>query len=595
VTAPAPFRPEGIPPELRDLPHWVEARDKEPYNARTGDRASTTNPKTWSSFDQAVAAATKRGHQHIGFVFSTGDDYVGIDVDHCRDQETGTVDERALLIVRTLDSYTEVSSSGTGLHIIVKGSLPAEGRVGTFEGMKVEIYPDGRHFVMTGHQLDGTPPTINQRTRALRFVHAAVCGGKAKVEPKATRASQPVDLDDRELLERMFAAKNGAEIRALWDGSTAAHGNDSSSADQALCNHLAFWAGRDAARMDRLFRQSGLYRDKWDKPARKGETYGAGTIRVAIEGCNETYSGPACDGVDLGEALSNPQPGGCCGGCACDCCTRRRPQLERAYAASRQHVSAMTTIRKSTALSGKHKSVAEALLLTVEQARRRGKSEAMIFYGDRTARKEGRDPGGLARDGGTSPSTVGTLVEELRKHEAASPYRFETIEGENGLPRVVVKFNPNSTMLDDAAAIAGLEREKAQHGGSRVVCPDHPTAPLIRTTACAECGQIVDSQTLNADRESAGSKLLQAIATAHRRGSTKGLRLATSEPPRRPTGPLLHDATGSPNGHARANGSTNGHHPPPPSPEPLRATPLEIIELLQAKYGPSVEQNGAAP
>jgi hypothetical protein len=595
VTTPATFRPDGIPAELRALARWVEARDKEPYNARTGERASTTNPKTWSGFEQAIAAASKRGHRHVGFIFSAADDYVGVDVDHCRDPETGVTDERALLIVRTLDSYTEVSSSGTGLHIIVKGSLPAEGRVGTFDGMKVEIYPDGRHFVMTGHQLDGAPTTINRRDRALRFVHAAVCASKAKAEPKATRPAEPVDLDDRELLDRMFAAKNGAEIRALWEGSTAAHGNDSSSADQALCNHLAFWTGRDASRMDSLFRRSGLYRDKWDRPARKGETYGAGTIRVAIEGCTETYTGPTADTIDLGEALNNPQPDGCCGGCACDCCTKRRPQLEHAYAATRQHVSAMTTIRKSTALSGKHKSAAEALLLTVEQARRRGKSKEMIYYGDRTARKEGRDPGGLARDGGTSPSTVGTLVEELRKHEDSSPYRFETIEGENKLPRVVVHFNPDSTIVADAAALAALEREKPQHGGSRVVCPDHPTAPLIRTTACAECGQIVDSQTLNVDRESAGSKLLQAIATAHRRGSNKGLRLATSEPPRRAPESLQHHATGSANGHGRTNGSANGHHPQPPPAEPLRATPLQVIEMLQAKYGPDAAHAQESP
>jgi putative DNA primase/helicase len=84
----------------------------------------------------------------------------------------------------------------------------------------------------------------------------------------------------------MASQKNGAEFTRLWYGDV---GTDWSSADLALCNFLAFWTGKDPSRMDSLFRQSGLMRDKWDRKARTGEIYGEGTIQIAIEGCNGTY------------------------------------------------------------------------------------------------------------------------------------------------------------------------------------------------------------------------------------------------------------------------------------------------------------------
>src|SRR5207302_6396794 len=86
------------------------------------------------------------------------------------------------------------------------------------------------------------------------------------------------------------SAANGAKFSALWYGDISAYGDDDSAADQALCNLLAFWTGKDAIRIDRLFKQSGLYRaEKWDRNARAGETYGQGTIERAIADCREVY------------------------------------------------------------------------------------------------------------------------------------------------------------------------------------------------------------------------------------------------------------------------------------------------------------------
>jgi hypothetical protein len=102
---------------------------------------------------------------------------------------------------------------------------------------------------------------------------------------------QPTNIDDAALLEKAKAAANGAKFAALWDGDTSAYAGDESAADQALCNLLAFWTGCDAIQMDRLFRRSGLMRDKWERKARAEDaSYGSGTIRRAIEGCTDTYS-----------------------------------------------------------------------------------------------------------------------------------------------------------------------------------------------------------------------------------------------------------------------------------------------------------------
>jgi hypothetical protein len=100
-------------------------------------------------------------------------------------------------------------------------------------------------------------------------------------------------VDDARLLELMFDAPNGTAVRALWDGDTRAHGKDDSAADLALCNHLAFWTSHDAARMDALFRRSGLMRRKWER-----QYYRERTIAEAIKGTPDTYPGPSLD-VDL--------------------------------------------------------------------------------------------------------------------------------------------------------------------------------------------------------------------------------------------------------------------------------------------------------
>ena len=146
---------ENIPEELRRRPQWVcwklEKRDgkptKVPYIAGGGGKASSTNSLTWRSFEEGVQALETGRYNGIGFVFSSGDPFAGVDLDDCRDPETGELEEWAAKIVEAFGSYAEVSQSGTGVHIIVMGKAPNKKRG------KVEAYSSERYFTMTGRVL----------------------------------------------------------------------------------------------------------------------------------------------------------------------------------------------------------------------------------------------------------------------------------------------------------------------------------------------------------------------------------------------------------------------------------------------------------
>ena len=180
-------------------------------------------------------------------------------------------------IVRAIDSYTEVSPSGTGLHELAWGSLPGGLRRRGF----IEMYDGGRFFTVTGRHVPGTPWTIEERTAALAAVHARYVGVPAAPPlppPSPARAS----VSDAALLARAHGARNGGKFAALWRGDTSQYASRS-EADLALCAMLAYWTDGDGRRIDQLFRASGLMRPKWD--ARRGaETYGMHTIASALSG-----------------------------------------------------------------------------------------------------------------------------------------------------------------------------------------------------------------------------------------------------------------------------------------------------------------------
>jgi len=146
---------ENIPDELKMRPQWVvwkavgEKPDKVPYSTRTGHKASTTDLSTWATFEEACQALETGQYSGLGFVFCSGDPYAGVDIDECVDPQTGEIRLWALEIIQYLDSYTELSPSAKGLHIIVKGKVPRP-----LKRDQIEMYCTERFFTVTGHVVE---------------------------------------------------------------------------------------------------------------------------------------------------------------------------------------------------------------------------------------------------------------------------------------------------------------------------------------------------------------------------------------------------------------------------------------------------------
>lgn len=283
---------EQIPQELKALPNWIcwdavpdEKRGKikkVPINALTGGGAMSNNPSTWCDFDTAVRASEK--HSGIGFMFG-GCPYFGVDIDGKEEElEAYQRGENGNIIsefISTLQSYAEISQSGKGIHIICRGTLPKRGR----RKGSVEMYEDGRFFVMTGNSCSEYAG-ISDCTESIKPLHEKYIGGGREPQAKAVPAVSLSSADD--IVKAAAGAKNGGKFVALYGGDTAGY-TSSSEADMALCSILAFWTGCDASKMDVIFRSSGLMREKWDRP-QSGSTYGALTIQKAIAGCSQVYS-----------------------------------------------------------------------------------------------------------------------------------------------------------------------------------------------------------------------------------------------------------------------------------------------------------------
>jgi hypothetical protein len=283
---------DTIPRELRERPQWVlyrvQARNdkatKVPYQtAHAGRRASATDPATWGTYESALAARGRGRGDGIGFVFAATDPYTGVDLDAClRD---GELDEHAAPIVARLRSYTEVSPSGCGLHVIGRAQVGGGRRTSrTPWGGELEIYDRERYFTMTGRRFDDAPLELAELVE-LDAVRAELMPDEAPA--RRLEFVPPERLDDGELLERAFAARNGAKFRALWQGDTSGY-KSRSEADCALCRMLAFWTGPDEQRIDWLFRQSGLARPKWEQR----EKYRTDTIGKALAGQTEFFGQP---------------------------------------------------------------------------------------------------------------------------------------------------------------------------------------------------------------------------------------------------------------------------------------------------------------
>lgn len=264
-------------------------RTKVPYNPRTGGRAQSTNPATFAPLTEAEAAQSRYDGMGVGIFGNLG----AIDIDHCI-SEQGELSPMAAEVMEIMDAYTESSPSGYGLRIlfVVPDGFQYNKARYYINNQKVgmEIYIAGstqKYVTVTGDTF--TPgKDLEERGEQLRTVLEKYMKRTQKRPTQTSNTPEGTALDDLGLIERIKRSKKGAAFAALMAGDTSAYDGDDSRADMALCDILAFWTNKNADRMDRIFRTSGLMREKWDRPT-AGSTYGRITIQNAIDSAQQGY------------------------------------------------------------------------------------------------------------------------------------------------------------------------------------------------------------------------------------------------------------------------------------------------------------------
>ncbi|MBQ8161855.1 MAG: AAA family ATPase [Clostridia bacterium] len=267
--------------------------DKIPCNPHVpGKYASVADPDTWGTFEDAAFLLSRPIPHFDGIGFMLGEGIFAIDLDHVRDKETGLISEDATKIIETMNSYTEISPSGTGIHILCRGTLPEGQRRHGF----LEMYETDRFLTITGDHLEDTPLSVEDRTEQAALVHSTYMSSPSTKNPQKEDSPRPPvssSVDRKrywDLISIAGKAKNGDKVMRLFSGNTEGY-SSSSEADLALCNMLAFYAGDDESLVDEAFRASGLMRPKWDEK-RGTLTYGQKTLQKALEAARNSSFDP---------------------------------------------------------------------------------------------------------------------------------------------------------------------------------------------------------------------------------------------------------------------------------------------------------------
>ena len=272
-----------IPQELISYPNWIcwrfVERDgrvtKMPIDPKTGKAAKADDPTTWAPFTVAAKAAAQSSDLGIGFQFGNSP-FVGIDFDYKSYAGEGMPD-MVETVVDMMSSYTEISPSGKGCHVIVEAELLDGYKSRTqIEGAELEVYGTGRMFTITG---DVYGKYTDMHTRQYEL-DALLDMFLERPEVERT-GERPTVLVDGSIIAT--AIKRDGLLAALYSGDTSDYGNDHSRADAALVMKLAFWLQGDPELIDNAFRASGLYRQKWDdRHSGDGRTYGEMTIQSTL-------------------------------------------------------------------------------------------------------------------------------------------------------------------------------------------------------------------------------------------------------------------------------------------------------------------------
>jgi primase-polymerase (primpol)-like protein len=288
---------DSLPSRLKEHDQWLVTQDKKPVAPSKGWQKSVNQ----LPYTEAQDKVEQLGGT-VAFCFTEGGSFVGFDLDDVRADSEFT--EEARTIVQRLASYTEVSSSGTGLHVIAEGERlddhKTEGVLSTCGHL--EVYDTDRYFVLTGDVYDGftsveSKPTVVQEVQDdhLSERQNFTFTGQQKPVSEQEFDGEEVDTTPEQVRRTIRACVKHSEwdvdreVLRLWRGSDEGRPS-ASEADMAFVKQLYYWCQGDQQLMDDCFRVSGRMRPKWDE-YRGDQTYGEMTIRKVCRTNSDTFGG----------------------------------------------------------------------------------------------------------------------------------------------------------------------------------------------------------------------------------------------------------------------------------------------------------------
>lgn len=270
-----------VPAELQAVNSWClwklerkkdGRQTKVPFQP-TGAHASSTNPDTWNSLEVCYKALQGGNYNGIGLILSPAVNLTFIDLDHCL--TGGQPNEFARSVLQLFpDTYAEISQSGAGLHILVRGAVPH-----AVKRDAIELYSTGRYCACTFDTFNGSQ-SIQNGGQELRDLYKRYA---PKAKRKRCAPAPVVSQDDETILDRALKSDSFAD---LYHGNWRGKYDSQSNADYALLCRLAFWTNRNPEQMERLFSSSGLVREKWTER----DDYRHRSIERACLDCEQTFS-----------------------------------------------------------------------------------------------------------------------------------------------------------------------------------------------------------------------------------------------------------------------------------------------------------------
>ncbi len=292
-----------FPPELVERNQWCLWRIEPDRNGRPtkvpyrpdGRKAASDTPNTWSPFSAVSDVLVKKPDFYggVGYFFAPEDPACGVDLDVSLDTNGHPQPWATDIVARFSNTYRARSVSGYGLHILCRAKLPGKGRNFNVPNgptdpagkrAQIGLFDRGRFFALTGNLYQESPSVLADDQAAVDWL-LSLMEPRRREGPTPPKTSVP-DLTDADILDRARRAKNGAKFTRLLAGEWEDAYASQSEADLALCCMLAFWCGPNSSRIDALFRQSGLAREKW----LEREDYRQATIASAMERTREFYS-----------------------------------------------------------------------------------------------------------------------------------------------------------------------------------------------------------------------------------------------------------------------------------------------------------------